>query len=289
MTALTLEQTNQTLASAGIQLRLTHKGLVEVSKGSIFGKAIAACLKNARARDDVLSILSHYKENPALVHVAEAQMHSQPMLDSQPARSDLDTRQAPIHRQQQSKQPEKTHNQQKAAQQSPQNAPAQQQNTEHADKPNSEPQFVGHHVYGGKSALYFVCDDTRAGDATIAIDGAVATGPRQYNWTQKLRIQITRQDLANVAAVCFGLMPKAELSNYGADNTKRLSLENQGKNFFLNMSAKDYKQIAVPISAEDMFDIRGLFLRQLMANRPEIGVDGILANLKCHAAMKKIA
>jgi hypothetical protein len=85
----------------------------------------------------------------------------------------------------------------------------------------------------------------------------------------------------------FGLLPKVELSNYGADNTKRLLIANQGKNYFLNMSAKDYNQIAVPITASDVYEIRGLFLAQLMKNRPEIGVEGILANLKCHAAMLK--
>ncbi len=55
------------------------------------------------------------------------------------------------------------------------------------------------------------------------------------------------------------------------------------------MSAKDYNQIAVPISASDIFEIRGLILAQLMKNRPEIGVEGVLANLKCHAAILKQA
>ncbi|MAM28783.1 MAG: hypothetical protein CMC13_07150, partial [Flavobacteriaceae bacterium] len=121
------------------------------------------------------------------------------------------------------------------------------------------------------------------------VDGAMSVATRQYNWNQKLRIQITRSDLPSVAAVMFGLLPKVELSNYGADNTKRLLIANQGKNYFLNMSAKDHHQIAVPISAGDVFEIRALFLAQLMKNRPEIGVEGVLTNLKCHAAMLKQA
>lgn len=295
MTSLTLESTNQTLALAGIRLRLSHKGFAAVSKVSRFAKALEFCPKNVKARDDVLSIIGHYKEQPDMVYVAE-KPQGQPMLDAAPAASNMDS--PPPRRERPAAEP-----QQAAAPTTSQQAPAHParndvhpnapvtENNDNAGGPHNndagQRNFVGHHVYGNKSALYFTYDETRGGDATIAVDGAMSTGVRQYNWGQKLRLQITRADLASVAAVFFGLLPKIELSNYGADNTKRLSVENQGKNYFLNMSAKDHHQIAVPISAGDVFEIRGLFLAQLMKNRPEIGVEGILTNLKCHAAMLK--
>lgn len=292
MTSLTLESANQTLATAGIRLRLSQKGLAVVSKVPLFAKALEFCTNNAKARDDVLSIIGHYKEQPDLVFVAD-KPHGQPMLDAAPAQNNMDS---PPPRQ------PRPVAQSKPVQQSTVNKSAPARTVAHPNapaaehhepaggqhQPNTEKRnFVGHHVYGRHSALYFAYDETRGGDATIAVDGAMSVATRQYNWNQKLRIQITRSDLPSVAAVMFGLLPKVELTNYGADNTKRLMIENQGKNYFVNMSAKDHHQIAVPISASDVFEIRSLILAQLIKNRPEIGVEGVLANLKCHAAMLK--
>lgn len=294
MTSLTLDSANQTLATAGIKLRLSHKGLAAVSKVPMFAKALEFCQKNSQARDDVISILAHYKDQPEMVFVEQAPK-GQLMLDAAPAHNNMDS---PPPRQQ------RPVTQSTPVQQSTVNQSAPASTLDHPNAPAAEHQesaggqhqpdsdkrnFVGHHVYGRQSALYFAYDETRGGDATIAVDGAMSVATRQYNWNQKLRIQITRSDLPSVAAVMFGLLPKVELSNYGADNTKRLMIENQGKNYFVNMSAKDHHQIAVPISASDVYEIRSLFLTQLMKNRPEIGVEGILANLKCHAAMLKQA
>lgn len=280
MSTLTLHDANQTLAAAGIALRMTQKGLATVSKTSLFAKALAYCTKNRDARDDVISILAHYKNQSDLVF--EVSQQHQTMLDAAPNGNRLDNPPAKPQRAAANTRP-KPSQPQESPPMTVQNTP---KNTQSAD--NARQSFVGHHVYGNKSALYFAFDETRNGDATIAIDGAMAVGTRQYDWSKKLRIQITRGDLPTVSAVVFGLLNKADLSNYGADNTKRLSIENQGKNFFLNMSAKDYNQIAVPISASDVFELRGLFLAQLLKNRPEIGVEGVLANLKCHAAMLKV-
>lgn len=302
MTAITAQYTNQVLQGAGIQLRVRDKGLAKLLQTTLFPKALHHCQKNAKARDDILTLLAHYKDDPSLVYVDQNNGQSQ-FLDAQPTAQAQSMDNPPPRRTAPTQTPP-------AQQSAPASRPAQpapaQDTVPAADHPNAPSQaqpshnaggesdpndgkreFIGHHVYGNKAALYFGCDDTRAGSETIAVDGAMSVAPRKFDWSKKLRIQITRADLPTVAAVFFGLLPKVELSNYGADNTKRLSVENQGKNYFLNMTAKGYSQIAVPISASDVFEIRSLFLRQLLANRPEIGVEGILANLKCHAAMLK--
>jgi len=286
MTTLTLDSTNQTLATAGIKLRLSHKGLAAVSKVAMFAKALEFCQKNTQARDDVISILAHYKDQPEMVFVEQAPK-GQPMLDAPPAQNNMDSPPPRQKRAAPQQQAPAVNQSVPVSNDTHPNAPTESHAGGQDHNESGQRNFVGHHVYGSKAALYFACDETRGGDATIAIDGAMSVGNRQYNWGKKLRIQITRSDLINVAAVMFGLIEKVELSNYGADNTKRLMIANQGKNYFLNMSAKDYNQIAVPITASDVYEIRGLFLAQLMKNRPEIGVEGILANLKCHAAMLK--
>ena len=286
MTALTVESTNQTLANAGISMRVTQRGLQLVSRMELFAKALAHCTSNSKARDDLITILSHYNDQPELV-VAANQSQYQNMHDPVSYKNNKAQASVEHHQAQNSatgQQPQLTENQTEISQTSSPNSPVDQPHTD-----NSSQEFVGHHVYGKNAAMYFTYDKTRNGDNTIAIDGAMSLGRRQYDWTKKLRIQITRSDLPNVAAVVFGLLKKVELSNYGADNTKRLMIENQGNKYFVNMSAKGYNQIAVPISASDIFEVRGLILAQLIKNRPEIGTEGVLANLKCHAVMIKQA
>ena len=90
MTTLTLDSTNQTLATAGIKLRLSHKGLAAVSKVAMFAKALEYCQKNTQARDDVISILAHYKDQPEMVFVEQAPK-GQPMLDAPPAQNNMDS------------------------------------------------------------------------------------------------------------------------------------------------------------------------------------------------------
>ncbi|MEC9412589.1 MAG: hypothetical protein VX829_07920 [Pseudomonadota bacterium] len=283
MSSLTVENTNQILKTVGIKMRVTDKGLHFVSQVAQFAKALAHCTSNPKARDDLITILAHYKEQPGLVFVINESQH-QDLVDSAPSQNNLDQRPMNHFR------PQYSDQQMDSEDKADNNHPTHNNtNDEQSQKQTAPVEFVGHHVYGSKAALYFAYDKTRDEDDTIAIDGAVSVAPRKYDWNKKLRIQITRSDLPNVAAVMFGLLKKVELSNYGADNTKRLMIENQGKNYFLNMSAKDYNQIAVPISASDIFEIRGLILAQLMKNRPEIGVEGVLANLKCHAAILKQA
>lgn len=268
MTAMTLDAANNSLTLSGITLRVTQQGfnfIQQQHRG--FLKAVEFCTTNQQAKQDVLRFLSEFKTDNSLVYVGSD------------GSNQVDT-------------PANTHNSNsEPVQQQPapqEHALPETHRAEHHDHHQEQPQeqrdFVGHHVYGGSGALYFVLDETRAGANTIAIDGTKGAN-KQYNWKEKVRLQITRGDLPSMAAVFFGLTPECELSNYGADNTKRLSVKNQGNKFFLNMSAKGSAQIAVPIMASDVFEIRALFLRQLLASSPEIGVEGVLANLKCHAFM----
>lgn len=267
MTTLTLENANNQLAAAGIRLRLSQTGLATLSQNELFHKAMNACVKNQRARQDVLSFLDHLRnQNGSMVYnVQEGQQQAPAPRSPAPAQQA-----APV----QQSQPQQ---QQPYPSQSP--APTQ----------TDDRVFINHHVYGGKAALDFKLSETRRdSDPTISIDGAPSVGKNQYDWSKKTTIQITLNDLPSVAAVFFGLLKEVELRHYGANNDKSLKLQHQGNKVFINMFATDFA-VQVPVFPGDAFQIRNLFLRQLMAKHPEVGVEGILANLKCHASMLRPA
>ena len=93
-------------------------------------------------------------------------------------------------------------------------------------------------------------DLTRNEVHTIALDAATATGPKQYNWGKKVRLQLTRSELPIVTAVLLGVMKRCEFKNHGQDNSKGFSMERQdGGKVFIKVFAKDEGVKAVPVEA----------------------------------------
>lgn len=136
------------------------------------------------------------------------------------------------------------------------------------------------HVYGQRAALCFEPDVTRGGAHTVSVDAADSTGPRQYNWGAKLRLQLTRDELLNVTAVLYGFLPRCEFKNHGADNSKGFSLEDQGDKLFMRVFAKGQTLKAVPISPEDAYHLAQLCLDQLRKGHLEQSPSDILMPLK---------
>lgn len=137
---------------------------------------------------------------------------------------------------------------------------------------------ISFHVYGGKAALCFEVDKTRSGVPTIALDAAQAVGAKQYNWGEKIRLQMTRSELPIVTAVLLGTIPKCEFKNHGQDNSKGFSMERQaGGKVFVKVFAKGESVKAVPIEAPDLFFVTSLFILQLQKACPWLDSTGITA------------
>lgn len=147
-------------------------------------------------------------------------------------------------------------------------------------------QKANKHVYGAKGALCFEPDETRAGIHTICMDAADSTGTRQYDWSNKLRLQLTRDELLDVAAVLFGLIPSCEGKNHGEDNSKGFSLKNQSGKLFMRVFAKGFKPKAIPIFPADAFYVAQMFLEQMRKNAPGLSANEILLTLqRVHARL----
>lgn len=146
-----------------------------------------------------------------------------------------------------------------------------------------------HHVYGTKGALCFETDMTRETDRrearpTVALDAAEASAPKQFDWGNKIRIQMTINELPMVAAVLLGFLPKCEFKNHGPDNNKGFSIERQQGQFFVRVFTKG-ANVAVPMYMPDAYHVTALVLRQLQALSPWMSGDAITASLRGTAAV----
>ena len=139
------------------------------------------------------------------------------------------------------------------------------------------------HVYGGKSALCFDADTTRAGVPTVALDAA-SGGNRRYDWSSKTRLQLTQQELPIVSTVLMGFRRSCEYRNHGPNADKGFSMERQrGGRVFVRVYAKAEGVKAVPIDPAELYYVAGLFLRQLTLATPWIDGTGIIAILRSTA------
>jgi hypothetical protein len=146
---------------------------------------------------------------------------------------------------------------------------------------------LSRHVYGAKAALCFEPDETRFGIHTVCIEAADASGPKQYDWGNKIRVQLTRDELPVVTAVLFGWLPRCEYKNHGEDNSKGFSLEDQGDKLFMRVFARGRQVKAVPIPPEDAFYLAQLFLGQMKKNAPGLSGGEILTTLRQVLAARK--
>jgi hypothetical protein len=150
------------------------------------------------------------------------------------------------------------------------------------DSPRMNPEDrMSVHVYGGKAALCFEADITKGGVPTIALDAATATAPRQYDWTRKVRLQMTRHELPVVAAVLLGVMPSCEFKNHGQDNSKGFSIERQqGGKVYIKVFAKNEGVRGVPVMAPDVFYVTALLMRQLQKANPWLDGTSLMSLIK---------
>ncbi len=141
---------------------------------------------------------------------------------------------------------------------------------------NSEYENV--HVYGKGNALCLSADKTRSqGLHTVRIEGASSTGPRDFNWSDKISLQFTIKELPFVLALFMGWIPKVQFVAHGPNNDKGFSLELQdGPKIFAKVWQKDRGIRSVPIPQSEIFQIVNLIIKQMLRNSPHLTSDSLL-------------
>ena len=140
-------------------------------------------------------------------------------------------------------------------------------------------------VYGKKSALEFREHTATKNYDTVIIEAAGATGPRQYDWSNKIAVQVMARELPAVASVLSGLIPKCEFTNHGPGKNKGYSIEAQGGAFFVRVFQSGNNKVmhAVPMPAEDSFYVNAMVLRQLSRAVPNVDGSLVGAALRAYA------
>ena len=158
-------------------------------------------------------------------------------------------------------------------------------NTETQPETNRHKERESLKVFGKNAALTIEEDSTQGGFHTIAIDAASASGSKQYDWTKKIRVQVTRNELPAVLAVFLGIIPNVEFKNHGTDNNKGFAFENQGDKIFGKVFSKEGVR-ALLITPEDCFYISMLLGRQMQKNFPGSTMADIVAMLRSTMVLK---
>ena len=143
-------------------------------------------------------------------------------------------------------------------------------------------EYASTSVYGGSAAICFAADRARnEGSHTIRIEGALCKEGKQrdFDWKNKVSIQLTVQELTALLAVLMGWMPNLPSNvakGHGAANDKWFTIEQQNEKFFMSILKKGETPRGVPIHAVELLPIISLITRQLQKNSEHLSVDQIL-------------
>lgn len=151
--------------------------------------------------------------------------------------------------------------------------------TQEFTPPNVFDTPISTHVYGRQAALCFEADKTKRDFHTMSIDAATSTGPKQYNWVNKVKIQMTKEELPVALAVLLGILPGCEYKNHGEANNKGFSIVDQGESFFVRVFSPEGVK-AVPMTPEDAFRVAAAMLKQLHKNHAELSTGDLITLIR---------
>ena len=141
------------------------------------------------------------------------------------------------------------------------------------DLPEKGDDFQSRHIYGGKNAICFNADEKRnGGDKTVRIEAAIALKERQYDWKDKISIQLSHQEMMGVFSVLMGWIPIYEGKGHGPQNEKSFSIKTQDQGaykFYISVNCKDKQSRSVPVMAFDGARLATFILGQMMKNEPD--------------------
>ena len=243
--SLTIAKMNELLAQAGFDIRLTPDICEALLKKQPKQRIVDATVRAASNDQNAIGWLRHLFTGIGGLNRPQA---SAPQQDSTPIHQEISPKNRTC---------------------APTTIPAHVLTEISSDVQDQSRDYCSVHVYGGRGALCFEADQTRAGEKTIAIDAAPSIATKQYDWKKKLRLQLTTAELPVVTLVLLGKLPGCEFKNHGAQSDKGFSMENQEDKVFVRLfGGNNQGAVAVPVSAVDVFKVLTLLFRQLHEQLP---------------------
>ncbi|WP_049820940.1 hypothetical protein [Methylibium petroleiphilum] len=150
---------------------------------------------------------------------------------------------------------------------------------------SADQEYLSQHIYGGKAALCFSADQTRAKVHTVRLEAAEASATRQYDWQRKIAIQLSQRELPLVLAVFMGWINRFEGKGHGENNSKWFTIEQQGNKLYLSVNAKGQSPRGVPIMPGDGYAVTTLLMRQMLKNDPFLTPEILLSLVRKQAEL----
>ena len=136
------------------------------------------------------------------------------------------------------------------------------------------------HVYASSGALCFELDKLRPDGAgreqlTVSIDAAPSVGRQQFDWSNKMTVQLGVRELPMLVGVLMGAVPEWSAKSHGVDHNKSLRLRAQSNGFQVFVTHAS-AAVSVPMLYQDTYPVLSLSLKALQANDPHLTTETIL-------------
>jgi hypothetical protein len=151
-----------------------------------------------------------------------------------------------------------------------------------------DPPYYSFKIFGTSAALCVSEARTRSSNQhTIQIEGALALGGsrREFDWQNKIIVQLTVQEAYQALALFENLIPSAKFDGHGQAHDKSLHIDFQNSHYFVRVIQRSRAAVALPVRAVDAIQIVALLYRQLRANEPHLQIDDIRTLVKRMASM----
>ena len=151
-----------------------------------------------------------------------------------------------------------------------------------------DPPYYSFKIFGSSAALCVSEARTRSSNQhTIQIEGALALGGsrRQFDWQNKIIVQLTVQEAYQALALFENLIPSAKFDGHGKAHDKSLHIDFQDSHYFVRVIQRGRAAVALPVRAVDGIQIVALLYRQLLANEPHLQIGDVRALVARMASM----
>jgi hypothetical protein len=149
-------------------------------------------------------------------------------------------------------------------------------------------------IFGSSAALCVSEARTRAGNqCTIQIEGALALGGgggggggrKDFDWQNKVIVQLTVQEAYLALALFENLIPSVKFDGHGRSHDNSLHIDFQESHYFVRVIQRGRAAVALPVRAVDAIQIVTLLYKQLMANDQHLRIEDIRALVARMASM----
>jgi hypothetical protein len=143
-----------------------------------------------------------------------------------------------------------------------------------------EAPYYSFKIFGSGAALCVSEARTRSSNQhTIQIEGALALGAgrREFDWQNKIIVQLTVQETYTALALFENLIPSLKFDGHGRAHDKSLHIDFQDSHYFVRVIQRGRALVALPVRPVDTIQIVALLYRQMLCNEPHLQITDIRA------------